>query len=301
MPYKRYSELAKTLTMKTMSFTIMTNILRYLHKLDENINIGNMTINKNTNIYNILPKETWIQILLDVNCSDLDDFSDKSPQFKQLIIENNIKEIVKMKGFPRKSGHCKSYAVSALYDDDEKDHYDANTLRTKVLGRLHNLNYDLVRGDLILFEGFDGYRNDGVDIYDGCKIINLDYDIDDYGALPKEFTVIKNGVPVDYWYNYNENEDQKGVDHNQIIWINISEVKQQCIDNIIEIDGDLYTTFIYDNKEYKIYAHHDGNKITFTIDQFKDILVNNDVLLSDYQNEDDFDELDLAGYYYEQQ
>lgn len=73
----------------------------------------------------------------------------------------------------------------------------------------------LYYGDVIhLWE--DGYRNDGVTIYNGTKAY-LNYIIDDYGSVPTEFRV-GGMIPLDYW----------DIAHNYIINIDIDfdELKQ---------------------------------------------------------------------------
>jgi hypothetical protein len=184
-----------------------------------------------------------------------------------------------MREFPRSSGHCAAIDVSKFVENFE-DEISAEQLKNDVLDILYDFNYNLVRGDLICFEGLDSYRNDGVAIYDGCKIINLDHVIDDYGALPKEFTVINNEVPIDYWYN---TENNKGIDHNHLVWFDHTSVKKQCIDNIIEEEGDLFTTFKYNNKIYTIITSKFdySDEIKLTKEKFDNILSTNDPLLFD--------------------
>jgi len=45
------------------------------------------------------------------------------------------------------------------------------------------------RGDVVHFEEFSDYRNEGKLIFDGEKLIELDTEYDDYGCVPKQFTV----------------------------------------------------------------------------------------------------------------
>lgn len=66
-------------------------------------------------------------------------------------------------------------------------------------------------GDVIHLQALGDYRNDGKFIYDGVKIIGLDYSIDDYGALPGCFNIEK--FPHVKYFS-------KTIDHNRIIHIN---------------------------------------------------------------------------------
>lgn len=251
------NKLSKKIGMISSNITNITSILKYLNKI--HLKIGNLKVSNNENIYNIFPKEIWIKILLDLNCKDIDDIINNSIQIKNLIIEENIKEKIKMRGFPRSNGHCVAIDVSKfIYEFDHLS--DQNLQREQllkesfdyVLDELYKSNYNLIRGDLICFEGLNSYRNNGVHIFDGCKIVDLLYDIDDYGSLPEEFTVINNEVPIKYW---EYTDDNRGIDHNNLVWFNHISVQQECINNITDIDDELFTTFKYNNKIYKIYAY----------------------------------------------
>ena len=48
-------------------------------------------------------------------------------------------------------------------------------------------NCNIKYGDIIHFEQFGDYRNDGKCIFNGEEIIELDYEIDDYGSVPNNF------------------------------------------------------------------------------------------------------------------
>jgi len=272
-------KLAKKLGMRSNSIDNIINILYYLHKIY--LLVGDLKIPKHKNIYNIFPKELWVKILLNLNCKDVDVLINKSLQFKNLINDENIKERVKMRGFPRLSGHCESFDVSQFVDDMNHELSSRNFLTEEIfnyiLEKLYDSNYNLVRGDLICFEGLNSYRNDGVYIFNGNKIVELSYEIDDYGHLPEEFTVINNNVPIRYWQY---NEDHKGISHNNLVWFDHKLVKQQCIDNIIDVNDELFTTFKYNNKIYKIYAYRSefDEESRITKENFVSILLNADIL-----------------------
>lgn len=67
------------------------------------------------------------------------------------------------------------------------------------------------RGDVIRLESVAQYRNNGVYMYDGSFIVPLDYETDDYGAVPRSFTPIEEGLPIRYW--------SESIDHNEIVWV----------------------------------------------------------------------------------
>jgi len=197
-----------------------------------------------------------------------------------------------MRGFPRDGGHCAAFDVSNfLYDIPGVENEESiDTVNDLVLDYIYDFtDYKLVKGDLICFTGLDDYRNQGVSIFDGCKIINLDYDIDDYGSLPEEFTVINDGVPIRYWEN---TEKDKGIDHNHLVWFDHRIVKQQLIDNVTEIDDNLFTSFEYNDKTYKIYDHLSffDDESRNTKEQFIKILSEDTLLLLQFIDEFDDDE-----------
>jgi len=205
-------------------------------------------------------------------------------------LKNTIEKRIKTKGFPRSTGHCAAFDVSNFVETGIRSDDD-------IIKYLYDMKYDLTRGDLICYEGLNEYRNDGIHIFDGCKIIDLDYDIDDYGALPNEFTVINNNVPIDYWVN---NDEHKGIDHNNLVWFDHNPVKIQCFDNITKINGDLFTTFNYNDKIYKIYGYRSDfdDESKMTTDEFLDLLDGNNKLLLDQYDylEDDENTLYVVKY-----
>lgn len=46
----------------------------------------------------------------------------------------------------------------------------------------------VLRGDVVMLDNLSGYRNDGKLIWDGERVISLDYDLDDYGNVPCSMT-----------------------------------------------------------------------------------------------------------------
>ena len=164
------------------------------------------------NIFNIFPEEIWINILMYVPCYKLTEMSTFSGQFQDIIEKDNLIERKKYKEYPRKSGSCKTHNI---YDLDEVKklnisvedginidelHEILTPLLPQLLIKLYDLNYDLVRGDLICFSENKYKLNYGVYIFDGAEIINLDTsnpeDLFESGLLPYGFTTIINDVPL---------------------------------------------------------------------------------------------------------
>ena len=96
-------------------------------------------------------------------------------------------------------------------DRDELIDIDNNELveitSNKILSSHDEILEYIERGDIVQFEK-ECYRNDFKLIWDGKKLINLEFDVDEYGNLPKQFTMDE--FSVDYW--------DKAIAHNYIRW-----------------------------------------------------------------------------------
>lgn len=69
----------------------------------------------------------------------------------------------------------------------------------------------LKRGDTISpIPKAERYRNTGVSIWNGEKVIPLDYSIDEYGSVPQEFKITDSEFSFTYWLDV--------IAHNSIIW-----------------------------------------------------------------------------------
>jgi hypothetical protein len=157
--------------------------------------------------------------------------------------------------FPR-SRFCGHHLIprdSFDFEDNDQltqDHFDLALIYLQEIKQA-----DLVKGDLIVFEALSGYRNSGLAIYDGSKIIDLDYEIDDYGALPQSFRVIEDGIPLDYWA-----KGEVNIGHNNIVWFNHTLVREECLKNLTYglLDDEkgkkyaIFTTFLMNHQEYRI-------------------------------------------------
>ena len=167
--------------------------------------------------------------------------------------------------------HCTSHNIPS------------NITLDKALLYLRQKGVTIRRGDLVTFDG--GYRNDGVMVFDGIKIIDLYYEIDDYGSLPPEFRVIEDGTPIDYWV---PSETQPGIDHNTIVWFNHLLVQDQCLTNIEYVLYQngwyvIFTTFVYRNITYRI-VYNCSQKIDSTrhlneFNSFRDLLLQKNLIV----------------------
>lgn len=145
-------------------------------------------------------------------------------------------------------------------------------------------------GDLVYNVEVGGYRNDGLYIYDGEKLLDLDNKKDDYGHLPQKFRVLEKHpthdfiIPPTYWAGCG---GQRGVDHNSIVWFDHTQKRNELLGNITY--GKLkcgkyavYTFCVLDGQKYMIVYNFQGdedaeykyNEETFELgDQLKQQLI----------------------------
>jgi len=234
------------------------------------------------NIYDILPKEIWISIILELPCKFIHNLYYVSTEFKQLCYEEDLIKRRKFKGYPRITGRCKSYVI---YDCIGK-HYNANgeivdNRRLKIsvnstrnnpralklilnamLDKLYNNNIDLVRGDLIDFE-----VNKDVFLFDGENIIDTYSGNDNF--LPEDMDIVKDNLLLEYW---------RGTKFNNITFnCNISSFKDQLINNITHNNinfGPVNSTwFLSNDKNYVILFPK-----YISLSEIKEIFVNDEIL-----------------------
>ena len=100
------------------------------------------------------------------------------------------------------------------------------------------------RGDVIVLEEFGEYRNDGKLIYDGANFIPFADTEDEYGHLPREFTVNEFGAL--YFRDV--------VEHNRLVWARFDNYS---------IEGDIIKARM-NGVDYTIRPHEgwDDNELT---------------------------------------
>ena len=139
-------------------------------------------------------------------------------------------------------------------------------------------DHKIKKGDTICFGG-RSYRNEGVWIWDGNKIINLDDSIDDYGSVPSLFKV-GNEFKPNHWIDI--------IDHNSIIWLEDELLEKIEIKNSIIIKDDyLYVkgTVVIFNETYNINITIWKNKIPdITVEKIKKFIIDTKPSF-DYENE----------------
>lgn len=159
--------------------------------------------------------------------------------------------------YPRATGHCYSHHIPGNIVTPVEEHLPSEEEMHQALQYLRKIDADLVKGDLVIFDAVQGYRNTGVTIFDGTNVIDLSDEPDDYGTLPKVFRVIEDGVPIRYWEYVDDTNEGRGIAHNRIVWFDHSKVLQQCLTNITfglvdDKQQNIHTTFYYEGQHYKI-------------------------------------------------
>lgn len=109
------------------------------------------------------------------------------------------------------------YLKDEYYDEIDDWMQQVNTILPFVSDKLK-------RGDIVHFEQFGDYRNDGKYIYDGTKLLPLDTDYDDYGQLPLEFKV-PTEFPPRYWSEY--------IDHNVFVPVDFERFRDEMIAHVV--------------------------------------------------------------------
>ena len=221
-----------------------------------------------------LPDELLEMILLKLPCKQIIELSQGFNKIHNLCVRSNLIERRKCKGFPRKSGRCKNYDLQNIFINYNNIKYFTMSLLTVhndpldiILNTLYELNYDLIRGDLLYLDGIDNKGN--MCIFDGCELV----DLKDYCTrLPLEYTNINNNVHLRYW-----DVLWDGPGYNLGINFNHTSIKHEMIDNIKVDDNELLTTFTFNNVEYTIVYYY-CFLTTHYVENFKNIIVQNNTL-----------------------
>lgn len=144
----------------------------------------------------------------------------------------------------------------------------------------------LQRGDLVHFLSEGDYRNDGLTIFDGVKLVELDTDVIDYGTLPSTFSPIVEGEPLNYWHG------PDGISHNDLIFVDVKMIKQclikriRCRTNSIG-EKEINLVFIHKNFLYKVNFHsffdeYDKAEAKALVNDYRDFFENKDGYLGVY-------------------
>ena len=132
---------------------------------------------------------------------------------------------------------------------------------------------NIALGDVVIIESESDYRNDGVFMWNGKKVIKLYTEVDDYGSVPPEIEIADDNDFTAYSW-------QDLVNHNNFVWYS-PEIRDRIKDTLndhltaqVNIRGTMWT------------FHIDNNQRRFTVEQVKLALDENRVIFnaSDYDN-----------------
>lgn len=212
-------------------------------------------------IYDILLHELWTSVLKELKYRDIVRICMVSKEFDNLCHDEKIHEYVKNNGYPRVCGYC-NFIDLTDYDayfkeivGEEYINYNAYNLKT-ISNFIYDIDVDLVRGDLVALH-YNKTKPDKnyILIFDGIMLI--DFESAYVGScrsnyyLPREFTVITNNIPIDYWFKNN-----LGFKYLKYAWVDIGTIKNQCIDNIRNGDQqEIMTSFCFNNVCYTLYYY----------------------------------------------
>lgn len=141
-------------------------------------------------------------------------------QYERAIVENKTNTIGDISALFTVGKMAKCSIIYIPRAIATREDMDTHVGRTKVA--MYAKGKGAKRGDVVRLESVPEYRNDGVYIYNGRTVVNLYYDIDDYGSVPPEFTPIEEELPIDYW--------SECIDHNSIVWVRTDTIRNGLLD-----------------------------------------------------------------------
>ena len=122
-------------------------------------------------------------------------------------------------------------------------------------------------GDVVSIEYETGYRNQGVFIWNGKKVVNLYTKLDDYGSVPPEIEISDdNNLDAYSWEGL--------IDHNKLVWYS-PEIRDRIKNNLnddytaqVDIRGKTWNFILHD-------IHDEETGTEHTVEQLKKALPKN--------------------------
>ena len=118
----------------------------------------------------------------------------------------------------------KYYPYLEFYESDDESDGASHISQAKAMTmyiRREKPFKNLKRGDTVVLTNEAGYRNNGVNMWNGEKVVNLYTSIDDYGSVPPEFE-------IGYDNDFDAYSWQDLIDHNSIVWFS-AEIRSTMI------------------------------------------------------------------------
>jgi hypothetical protein len=255
-------------------------------------------------MFDDLPRDVLPLVFGNLNCDDILLLYEISRKFYDIVKSKDVYKIRKHNGYPRPEGQCKTHDISLIFNlccSDSVWGFEFNDdvsyrriVFDKILCILQQQNTDLVRGDLIVRLPIVNV-NMGIYIFDGHKITDLPFYIDEYPrkSSPK-YLSFNSVLTKKYW-------PSRFTYLTRYHWLNINLLREQLLANIVYHDDILYSTFIINTISYTLVyeiTDHYSCRPRFALDEVKDtndfrkILSTHDMLLivnnDDNRKYDDF-------------
>lgn len=151
--------------------------------------------------------------------------------------------------------------------DPEKESENEKQMEI-MLGKLKKSKADLKWGDFVCNNDPEPYRNDGLMMFNGKKLVQLDFQdcFDEYGHLPAEFEVLrlhpetKELILPDYWHGIfakNRPDGSRFIGHNDLVNFDQTKHADEIIENMqiwIDSKGEcsIWSRFTVHGKEIDI-------------------------------------------------
>ena len=159
---------------------------------------------------------------------------------------------------PRKNAHVHIIELDTkdinAYNKERDGEFDITRLNKYVTN-------EWLPGDVVKIQDYHGYRNDATYMWTGKQIVDLYTDIDDYGAVPKDFLVGVDGYHARYWSSKDEDDpnakeyDEQPIDHNGMVWAKFTPtIAKQLNDSYNSLqNGEFeFKTFQYNGHKWTI-------------------------------------------------
>ena len=174
-------------------------------------------------------------------------YYENKPKNLYMVLSMNSKIIeLDANDYPELAANYKS----EYSDDDYDEQLIANQI-TEAL-KVRPVKEFLKRGDVIHLGWGSNYRNNDKFLWDGKKVILLDYEMDDYGGVPKEFTFPE--FRPDYF--------SESIDHNNIIRFSENK-REEIIRNFNPETQKSYVTDKYNKYDINLANTVDDVKVKF--------------------------------------
>ena len=158
--------------------------------------------------------------------------------------------------------------------------YSNSKFPNKNYKKTYNPSSSMSRGDVIHFDG-DDYRNANKMIFNGEKLVDLYYGVDDYGSVPPEFVV------GDKEEEFDIGDFEDLICHNSINWLSKDKLKE-IIFSIDEKKNKILGKVTIKGKEWKIildiYNYSEFENSSMNSKKFKCYIEDEDIYINNIKD-----------------